>query len=175
MFIKDQLWEQMSRPHRVLYFWKYLHFVGPDLLPIMFLDHFHFFDDVYQRYCDNESRQMTRPLGAWSPFFSHQSLEGYFTQSQPLITLAAIEWIHGDLLILFRKYIEIPIIEEESYEKNVVMYVQIGEPEHIAGMCILFHFLFSTFIELSVLKINIQCYLPIHVFWDQEFPVNWKS
>jgi len=48
--------------------------------------------------------------------------------------LAAIEWIHGDLLILFRKYIEIPIIEEESYEKNVVMYVQIGEPEHIAGM-----------------------------------------
>merc|ERR1712193_565689 len=27
----------------------------------------------------------------------------------------------------------IPIIEEESYEKNVVMYVQIGEPEHIAG------------------------------------------
>merc|ERR1719433_2039064 len=32
-----------------------------------------------------------------------------------------------------KKYIEIPIIEEESYEKNVVMYVQIGEPEHIAG------------------------------------------
>merc|ERR1712241_23208 len=32
-----------------------------------------------------------------------------------------------------KKYIEIPIIEEESYEKNVVMYVQFGEPEHIAG------------------------------------------
>merc|ERR1719220_1772089 len=32
-----------------------------------------------------------------------------------------------------KKYIEIPIVEEESYEKNVVMYVQIGEPEHIAG------------------------------------------
>ena len=38
-----------------------------------------------------------------------------------------------------------------------------------------FFILFSTFIELSVLKINIKCYLPIHVFWDQEFPVNWKS
>ena len=24
-------------------------------------------------------------------------------------------------------------------------------------------------------KINVQCYLPIHVFWDQEFSVNLKS
>merc|ERR1712149_162592 len=29
--------------------------------------------------------------------------------------------------------IEIPISEEDSYEKNVVMYVVIGEPRHIAG------------------------------------------
>lgn len=29
--------------------------------------------------------------------------------------------------------IEIPIMEEDSYEKNVVMYVVIGEPKHIAG------------------------------------------
>ncbi len=33
-----------------------------------------------------------------------------------------------------RKTISIPIIEEESYEKNVVMYVNLGEPKHIAGM-----------------------------------------
>ena len=33
----------------------------------------------------------------------------------------------------YRKYIEIPIMEEDSYEKNVVMYVVIGEPRHIAG------------------------------------------
>ncbi|XP_059087402.1 sodium/calcium exchanger 3-like isoform X1 [Tigriopus californicus] len=31
------------------------------------------------------------------------------------------------------KTIEIPIIEEDSYEKNCVMYVVIGEPRHIAG------------------------------------------
>merc|ERR1712061_271292 len=32
-----------------------------------------------------------------------------------------------------KKTIEIPIMEEDSYEKNVVMYVVIGEPRHIAG------------------------------------------
>merc|ERR1712226_376146 len=31
------------------------------------------------------------------------------------------------------KTIEIPILEEDSYEKNVVMYVVIGEPKHLAG------------------------------------------
>merc|ERR1712048_1033369 len=31
------------------------------------------------------------------------------------------------------KTIEIPISEEDTYEKNVVMYVVIGEPRHIAG------------------------------------------
>jgi len=31
------------------------------------------------------------------------------------------------------KTIEIPIMEEDSYEKNVVMYVVIGEPIHLAG------------------------------------------
>lgn len=28
---------------------------------------------------------------------------------------------------------ELPILEEDSYEKNVVMYLAIGEPRHIAG------------------------------------------
>ena len=37
------------------------------------------------------------------------------------------------MLFYYRKYIEIPIMEEDSYEKNVVMYVVIGEPRHIAG------------------------------------------
>eukprot|EP00096_Caligus_rogercresseyi_P000467 TRINITY_DN1092_c0_g1_i4.p1 TRINITY_DN1092_c0_g1~~TRINITY_DN1092_c0_g1_i4.p1 ORF type:complete len:924 (-),score=286.45 TRINITY_DN1092_c0_g1_i4:1209-3980(-) len=31
------------------------------------------------------------------------------------------------------KIIEIPILEEDSYEKNVIMYVTIGAPRHIAG------------------------------------------
>lgn len=33
----------------------------------------------------------------------------------------------------FRKIIEIPILDEESYEKNLIMYVNIEEPRHIAG------------------------------------------
>merc|ERR1719211_187850 len=32
------------------------------------------------------------------------------------------------------KVISIPILDEESYEKNLVMYVNIGEPRHIAGV-----------------------------------------
>jgi len=39
--------------------------------------------------------------------------------------------------LLFRKTITIPIIEEESYEKNVVMYVNLGEPKHIAGLSVI--------------------------------------
>merc|ERR1719412_2374580 len=31
------------------------------------------------------------------------------------------------------KIISIPILDEESYEKNLIMYVNIGEPRHIAG------------------------------------------
>merc|ERR1719195_56540 len=31
------------------------------------------------------------------------------------------------------KTISIPILDEESYEKNIIMYVNIGEPRHIAG------------------------------------------
>ena len=36
-------------------------------------------------------------------------------------------------LLAYRKTIEIPIIDEESYEKNLVMFVAIGEPRQIAG------------------------------------------
>merc|ERR1711992_209462 len=46
------------------------------------------------------------------------------------------EHVEGELLFNNEenaKTIEIPISEEDSYEKNVVMYVVIGEPRHIAG------------------------------------------
>ena len=33
------------------------------------------------------------------------------------------------------KIISIPIMDEESYEKNLVLYVSIGDPIHIAGEC----------------------------------------
>jgi len=46
------------------------------------------------------------------------------------------EHVEGELIFCNEqnaKTIEIPIMEEDSYEKNVVMYVVIGEPRHIAG------------------------------------------
>jgi hypothetical protein len=48
------------------------------------------------------------------------------------------------LKFLFRKTISIPIIEEESYEKNVVMYVKLGEPKHIAGNAHIWTHIFMT-------------------------------
>jgi hypothetical protein len=36
-------------------------------------------------------------------------------------------------LLLFRKLIPLAVIDEESYEKSLIMYVNIGEPRHIAG------------------------------------------
>merc|ERR1712036_141153 len=46
------------------------------------------------------------------------------------------EHVEGELIYQNeenKKTIEIPIMEEDSYEKNVVMYVVIGEPKHLAG------------------------------------------
>merc|ERR1712141_671346 len=46
------------------------------------------------------------------------------------------EHVEGELVFANEenaKTIEIPISEEDTYEKNVVMYVVIGEPRHIAG------------------------------------------
>jgi solute carrier family 8 (sodium/calcium exchanger) len=46
------------------------------------------------------------------------------------------EHVEGELIFNNEenlKVIEIPIMEEESYEKNVVMYCCIGEPRHISG------------------------------------------
>ena len=43
----------------------------------------------------------------------------------------------------FRKTISLEITDEESYEKNLIMYVNIGEPRQIAG----------TFLIMSMLTI----------------------
>ena len=34
---------------------------------------------------------------------------------------------------IYRKTISLEIVDEESYEKNLIMYVNIGEPRQIAG------------------------------------------
>ena len=36
-------------------------------------------------------------------------------------------------LPMYRKTISLEIVDEESYEKNLIMYVNIGEPRQIAG------------------------------------------
>ena len=36
-------------------------------------------------------------------------------------------------LPMCRKTISLEIVDEESYEKNLIMYVNIGEPRQIAG------------------------------------------
>merc|ERR1711933_362952 len=46
------------------------------------------------------------------------------------------EAVEGELIFCneeTEKIIEIPILDEESYEKNLIMYVNIEEPRHIAG------------------------------------------
>lgn len=41
-------------------------------------------------------------------------------------------WTEKNLPI-YRKTISLEIVDEESYEKNLIMYVNIGEPRQIAG------------------------------------------
>ena len=42
-------------------------------------------------------------------------------------------FVHGQNLPIYRKTISLEIVDEESYEKNLIMYVNIGEPRQIAG------------------------------------------
>ena len=56
------------------------------------------------------------------------------------------------LIFICRKTIEIPISEEDSYEKNVVMYVVIGEPRHIAGN--LNFFFTNVFVNISISRFH---------------------
>jgi hypothetical protein len=46
------------------------------------------------------------------------------------------------MLFLIRKMIPLAIIDEESYEKSLIMYVNIGEPRHIAGKIDFFYLIF---------------------------------
>ena len=54
-----------------------------------------------------------------------------YAHHRPLATHKRMHTI--DIALFSRKIIEIPITDEEAYEKNVIMYVVIGDPRHIAG------------------------------------------
>ena len=68
------------------------------------------------------------------------------------------------LIFICRKTIEIPISEEDSYEKNVVMYVVIGEPRHIAGNLNFFSLMFLLTSAYQG-SIEIQCLAKKSVFF----------
>ena len=57
-------------------------------------------------------------------------------------------------LLYYRKIIELPIIDEESYEKSLIMYVNLGEPRQIAGQ---YYCFFTKIINFYLIFINYTC------------------
>ena len=56
----------------------------------------------------------------------YRSVKNYPTQDIHVMSLALT-------VTHIRKTISLEITDEESYEKNLIMYVNIGEPRQIAG------------------------------------------
>lgn len=50
---------------------------------------------------------------------------------------------------MFRQIIELPIMDEETYEKSLILYVNLGEPRQIAGEYFLQIIYFSTKISMA--------------------------
>ena len=97
-------------------------------------------------------------------------------------------------VIFFKKILSIQKFLSEDQNTTVVNFsepvwgtvYQIGFGSHISytrqtyviGPIVLLKMRKRVHIEIWnvwLIKGEIQCYLLIHVFWDQEFPVNWKS
>lgn len=60
-------------------------------------------------------------------------------------------------LFLCRKVIQLTILEEGSYEKDVLLYVNIGEPQMVGGKLICFMFCLIKNSELEI------CFCDIHL------------
>jgi hypothetical protein len=50
---------------------------------------------------------------------------------------------------MFRQIIELPIMDEETYEKSLILYVNLGEPRQIAGEYFIPIIYFSTKIVMA--------------------------
>jgi len=110
----------------------------PHMSTIMILD-----DDHGGVFCFEEHEaEITESVGTFELKVARQSgARGtvaipYTTEEGTAKAGKDYEHVEGELLFNNEenaKTIEIPISEEDSYEKNVVMYVVIGEPRHIAG------------------------------------------
>merc|ERR1711884_667674 len=110
----------------------------PHMSTIMILD-----DDHGGVFCFEEHEaEITESVGTFELKVARQSgARGtvaipYTTEEGTAKAGKDYEHVEGELLFNNEenaKTIETPISEEDSYEKNVVMYVVIGEPRHIAG------------------------------------------
>merc|ERR1739844_188348 len=110
----------------------------PSLSTIMILD-----DDHGGVFCFEEHEaEITESVGTFELKVARQSgargTVGIPFTTEEGTAKAGKDYEHVEGELLFNneensKTIEIAISEEDSYEKNVVMYVVIGEPRHIAG------------------------------------------
>merc|ERR1712088_726167 len=110
----------------------------PHMSTIMILDDDH--GGVFQ--FEEHEAEITESVGTFELKVARQSgARGtvaipYTTEEGTAKAGKDYEHVEGELLFNNEenaKTIEIPISEEDSYEKNVVMYVVIGEPRHISG------------------------------------------
>merc|ERR1712045_489536 len=110
----------------------------PHMSTIMILDDDH--GGVFQ--FEEHEAEITESVGTFELKVARQSgARGtvgipYTTEEGTAKAGKDYDHVEGELLFeneCNAKTIEIPISEEDSYEKNVVMYVVIGEPRHIAG------------------------------------------
>jgi len=110
----------------------------PHMSTIMILDDDH--GGVFQ--FEEHEAEITESVGTYELKVARQSgARGtvaipYTTEEGTAKAGKDYEHVEGELLFNNEenaKTIEIPISEEDSYEKNVVMYVVIGEPRHISG------------------------------------------
>merc|ERR1712066_194683 len=110
----------------------------PHVATIMILDDDH--GGVFQ--FENHEAEINESIGTFELKVARQSgARGkvaipYTTEEGTAKAGKDFEHVEGEIIFCNEenaKTIEIPIMEEDSYEKNVVMYVVIGEPRHIAG------------------------------------------
>jgi hypothetical protein len=62
------------------------------------------------------------------------------------------------LICLDRKYISLQILEEDSYEKDVLFYLEIDEPRQLGGKSFFYTFIYSIHISLILRKNNRMIY-----------------
>jgi hypothetical protein len=71
------------------------------------------------------------------------------------------------LICLDRKYISLQILEEDSYEKDVLFYLEIDEPRQLGGKSFFYTFIYSIHISLILRKNNRMFFIICQVLPQQ--------